>query len=292
MWLCFFLYLLLAAVVYSIFNLFISNEALLLLEGKILFIMAIGTSSYGIIHANKIKIKNISVSIYHIPESWKKRKVVFISDIHLGHILGASFAEKITKMILDINPDILLVGGDVYDGAKGDPFALVASFKKIMPALGKYFVMGNHEEFSDNTKFKNALEAQDFKVLVNETVTIDGINLVGVDYEATVDPVAFKTVLEIQPIHKDVPSILLKHTPAHLEIAKERGISLSLSGHTHRAQAWPLNLFTHILFKGYDYGQKKLGKMNVYTSSGIGTWGPPIRVGSDSELVVINFVSL
>lgn len=291
LWLCYFHYLFLGAILYSILAFFISNPAMLMLEGKIIFMMAILASSYGIVHANDMKTKIITVALPHLPNSWKERKAVFISDVHLGQIRGAKFAEKIVRKISRINPDILLIGGDMYDGAKGDPFALVASFKQLEPKLGKYFVMGNHEEFEDNSHFKRALEVQGIRVLTDEMIEIEGLQLIGADYQTTVSEQAFKAMLDSISLNAHMPSIILKHVPSNLEIAEAKGISMSLSGHTHRAQAWPLNIFTFLQFKGYDYGLKKLGKMNVYTSSGIGTWGPPIRVGSDSELIVINFTS-
>ena len=92
-------------------------------------------------------------------------------------------------------------------------------------------------------------------------------------------------------IDKNQPSILLKHQPLQLDIAEQAGISMQISGHTHKAQVFPLNISTHFIFKGYDYGLKFLHKMLVYTSSGVGTWGPPLRVGSDSEIVVFTFTA-
>ena len=288
-WLGFFLYLFLAAVFYSIFSFVIPSEVIVIRLGQALAVLAIITAIYGLIHSHLIKVKQINVPIKHLPESWSTKKVVFLSDIHLGQIRGAKFAERIVALINTISPDIVLIGGDVYDGAVGDAEALAEPFKDLHAPLGSYFVMGNHEEFSDNLRFKNALEHHGIKVLEDETINIDGMQIVGVDYKTTVSKSDFKNVLEHQNMVKLIPSILMKHTPAHLDVAEAYGISLSLHGHTHKAQAWPLNIFTHFIFNGYDYGLKKLGKMAVYTSSGIGTWGPPIRVGSDSELVIITF---
>ena len=83
------------------------------------------------------------------------------------------------------------------------------------------------------------------------------------------------------------PSILLKHEPRDLDVAEAAGISLQISGHTHKAQMWPLVYVAQRSYKGFAYGLKRLGRMQVYTSSGVGSWGPPMRVGTDGEIVVI-----
>ncbi len=115
------------------------------------------------------------------------------------------------------------------------------------------------------------------------------VQIVGVDYKTTEKRSDFEKVLSSLPIDANLPSILLKHVPSNLDVAEKRGISLGLFGHTHRAQVFPFSIITHFVYKGFDYGLKKLGKMQVYTSSGVGTWGPPIRVGSNSEIVILNF---
>jgi predicted MPP superfamily phosphohydrolase len=116
-----------------------------------------------------------------------------------------------------------------------------------------------------------------------------GLQLVGVGDRDSIKPVKFQEILNNLKIDKIKPAILLKHQPSQLDIAEEAGISLQISGHTHKAQTFPLNIFTHFIFKGYDYGFHMYKNMAVYTSSGIGTWGPPLRVGSDGEIVVLHF---
>ena len=91
-------------------------------------------------------------------------------------------------------------------------------------------------------------------------------------------------------INKDKASILLKHEPKNLKVAEDAGISFQISGHTHKGQQWPFNYLTNLMYKGYGYGLKKHGSMIVYVSSGTGGWGPPLRVGSDYEIVEITFI--
>jgi predicted MPP superfamily phosphohydrolase len=115
------------------------------------------------------------------------------------------------------------------------------------------------------------------------------IQIVGVDYRTTTNSDSYTKVLDSLHIDKNIPSILLKHTPMHIDIAEQAGISLQLSGHSHKAQMFPFSLLTRFIFKGFDYGLKRLNNMQVYTSSGVGTWGPPVRVGTKSEIVRIHF---
>jgi predicted MPP superfamily phosphohydrolase len=120
-------------------------------------------------------------------------------------------------------------------------------------------------------------------------VDITGLQLIGVDDRDSTDPVKFQDIISGLRIDPSKPSILLKHQPSQLDIASKAGITLQISGHTHRAQIFPLNFFGEALFKGYDYGLHLKDNMIVYTSSGVGTWGPPMRVGSDSEVVAFIF---
>jgi hypothetical protein len=90
-------------------------------------------------------------------------------------------------------------------------------------------------------------------------------------------------------INPTLPAILLKHSPTNLDIAHKKGITLQLSGHTHKGQIFPINFITALVYHGYDYGFKKFKDLQIYTSSGAGTWGPPMRVGNIPEIVVIKF---
>jgi hypothetical protein len=252
-------------------------------------LIAVIVSIYGVFHARKIFIKNIKVRLSNLPAGWEGRKVVWISDIHLGAVNGQSFSKKIVDKINKINPDIIFIGGDLYDGVKVDESEVIKPFIELHPKLGIYFVTGNHEEFRDDKHFLDAIKNAGIHVLNNEMVMIDGLQLIGVDDRDSTKAQKFKDILVNLKIDKNKPSILLKHQPLQLDIAREAGISMQISGHTHLAQIFPLNIFTKLIFRGYDYGLHLWQKMIVFTSSGVGTWGPPLRVGSNSEIIVFEF---
>ncbi|MDR3519514.1 MAG: metallophosphoesterase [Candidatus Pacebacteria bacterium] len=259
--------------------------------GILFFALAVVVSIYGFFHARNILIKNVNIVLPNLPKGWEGKKAVFISDIHLGAVNGENFAKKIVTKINELNPEMVLIGGDLYDGVKVNELAIVKPFADLHPTLGTYFVTGNHEEFRDNSLYLKAIRNIGISVLTNEILTINGLQLVGVDDRDSINAEKFKVILENLKIDKNKPTILLKHQPLQLDIAEKAGINLQISGHTHKAQVFPLNISTHFIFKGYDYGFRMLKKMAVYTSSGVGTWGPPLRVGSDSEIVVLTFTT-
>ncbi len=291
-WLGFAFYLFLFSCIYiltlEIFRLF-SIDISLRWFGILCLAIAIIIGIYGLIHTRYINIKNINIALPNLPVSWQGKKAVWISDLHLGAVYDKNFTQNIVNKINEINPDIVFIGGDLYDGTKIDEIDIIKPFAQLHPALGTYFITGNHEEFRNNKIYLDAIKNTGIHILNNEMTTIDGVQLVGVDDKDSTNIAEFNIILSSLNIDKSKPTILLKHQPSQLAQAVQAGISFQISGHTHRAQMFPLNIFTSLIYKGYDYGFHKVDKMNVFTSSGIGTWGPPMRVGSDSEIVVFNF---
>ncbi len=161
--------------------------------------------------------------------------------------------------------------------------------KKLSTKFGAYFVTGNHEEFSDSTKYLDAIKGSGIGVLENDKVTINGLQIVGVNDRDSADPGRLRSILECAELDRDQASILLSHSPRGLQIVEDAGISLQLSGHTHGGQLFPFTWFTKRIFGEFTYGLKRFGELMVYTSSGAGTWGPPMRVGTRPEIVLIRF---
>lgn len=291
-WLGLATYLFLASCFYvlltQIFKLFSIGTSMEWL-GILFFVLAIITSVYGVIHARSLVIKNIDVTLPNLPTSWQGKRAVWISDIHLGAIYDEDFLKNIVVKINEINPDIVFIGGDLYDGTKVDTVEIIKPLADLHPTLGKYFITGNHEEFRNNTTYLEAVRSVGVRALNNEIVNVNDLQLIGVDDRDSINTEKFKSILANLNINKNKTSILLKHQPFQLAEAEKAGVSFQISGHTHRAQMFPLNIFTNLIYKGYDYGLKRYNNMAVYTSSGVGTWGPPLRVGSDSEIVIFNF---
>ncbi len=254
-----------------------------------LFSFAVVLAAYSTVNANDIRTKNLDITLLNLPQSWQGKKAVWISDVHLGQVRGEKFAKEVTQKINEINPDIVFVGGDLYDGADTNLDKVSAPFLGLKASLGVYYVTGNHEEFDGNQKYLDAARKVNMKILNNEMVDISGLQLIGVDYRDTSSREQYKKVLESLKIDPNKPSILLKHSPFYVEEAEKAGISFQISGHSHGGQMFPMNYISKLIFYGYESGLHKLGNLLVYTSTGTGTWGPPMRLGADPEIVEIEF---
>jgi len=242
----------------------------------------------GVINARIIRVKKVDVRLPNLPESWQGRVAVQVSDLHLGHVNSAGFMRRIVRKLQALEPDIVFITGDLYDGSKVEAAAVVAPWKELATPFGVYFITGNHEEFTDPGKYLDAVNDTGIRVLHNEKVVVDGLQVVGVHYGSS-GASRLRPVLDRIGISRDRASILLSHEPHALPIAEEAGISLQLSGHTHGGQVFPITYFTRRIFKEFTYGLQRFGDMLVYTTTGAGTWGPPMRVGTRPEIVLIEF---
>lgn len=288
-WYGFLLYLILAGVIYvSVAALNFLPQPILPILGKLLVFLALITGIYGLWNAQHIVVTEYRVQNPKLA-AWQGKKAVWVSDIHLDEVHGAEYSQKLVSAIEKENPDIVFIGGDLFDGTKVNERAVIAPFQKLKPKDGIYFITGNHEEFGDKTHFINAIKEAGIRVLDNEQVDIGGVSVIGVDDRDSTNRKTFEQILAHLIKGTNKPVILLKHQPLQLDIAEKSGILMQISGHTHEAQIFPLNFITKIIYKGYDYGRKQYGNMEVFVSDGVGTWGPPLRVGTKSEILVFDF---
>jgi predicted MPP superfamily phosphohydrolase len=255
------------------------------------FAVAAFASTYAIINALWIRVRRISVKLPNLPESWRGRVAALVSDVHLGHVRGRGFTQHIVHMLLRLRPDVVFITGDLFDGTSANLESVAKPWVHLTPPLGTFFVAGNHEEFSNDSKYFDAVRTSGIHVLDNEKISLDGLDLVGVRHGALLHSETFRSILRKASLDPKRPSILLAHAPDQLRIAEEEGISLQLSGHTHRGQFFPWTWITSRIYGPFVYGLKRLGRLMVYTTSGAGTWGPPMRLGAAPELVLIHFES-
>jgi uncharacterized protein len=255
----------------------------------VLFGLALLTGVYGVVNASWTRAKRITVKLPGLPESWRGRTAVLVADLHLGHIRNRGFVRHILRMLKLLQPDALFITGDLFDGTAVDFDRLIEPWAAFSLPLGSYFVTGNHEEFSSPTKYLEAVRQCGIRVLTNEKIVLDGLQIVGVHYRDSVDPEKLRSILKRADLDHDVASILLVHSPDRLSIAAEEGISLQLCGHTHRGQFFPFTLLVSRIYGQFSYGLNRFDGLTVYTSSGAGTWGPPFRVGTSPEVVLMRF---
>jgi predicted MPP superfamily phosphohydrolase len=253
------------------------------------FVAAILTGLYGVFNASWTRITRISVRLANLPEAWRGRTAALISDVHLGHVRNGSFLRRMVAKILKEEPDAIFIAGDLYDGTAIDARQAAAPLSKLTAPHGVYFVAGNHEQFGDDTKYLSAVKAAGVRVLSNEKVEADGLQIIGVPYRHATHDTHFASVLEGVGVDRERASILLTHAPDHPEVAEAAGVSLQLSGHTHVGQFIPWSWMARRIYRQFVYGLSRIGKMQVFTSSGAGTWGPPLRLGSNPEIVMLQF---
>lgn len=286
-----------AVICYFTLDIFYRNDVYVsaALVGGICFGIFFLIHLYGTLNSWRAETTTVSVPLSKNPgfdaAFWRGKKIVFVSDVHLGNVRQNKFAARVVRNINAANPELVLIGGDVFDGPLCDEARLVEPLRALKAQSGVYYVTGNHEYYLKHVeRALAAIRATGVRILDNEKVTIGGIDFVGVDYRLTNKPELFKKVLETIGIDRSRPNVLIKHEPKDLDVAEAAGISLGFFGHTHQGQIFPLSLFTRQIYKGFDYGLKPHGTMQVYTSSGVGTWGPPLRLGTKSEIAIVEFV--
>ena len=255
----------------------------------VMFGSAILVGVYGIINAARPRVHRVTVKLPGLPQPWRGRVAALLSDTHLGHVRGLRFITRVAATLRTLQPDIILFPGDMFDGTKVDATRLAAEWKGVTPPFGFYFVTGNHEEFFNPGSFVDGLKRAGVRVLRNEKTVVDGLQIVGVAYLDSTHAAHYSSVLDRIEIDREAASILLAHVPHHLDVAERHGISLQVSGHTHGGQLFPFTLFVLRIFGKYARGLQRFGAMSVFTTVGTGTWGPPLRVGTRPEIILLRF---
>ncbi len=280
--------LLACAAVWFLRLIFINNKALTI----ILFAAAALYSVYGVWNAFHPQVKKIDVTIKNLPQVWQGKTIVQLSDVHIGAVHGQDFLKQIVYQVNALNPEMVVITGDLFDGMDGAE-GLPSVINDINAPRGVYFITGNHETYFGLDKAFNILKQTKIKILDDKTVDLDGLQIVGVSYP---NDRSFNEARDLKKVSSSMdnfvagkPTILLYHSPmpSIIKQAKELGVNLQLSGHTHAGQIFPFGFITKILYDGYDYGLRTDGDYNIYTSNGVGTWGPPMRTGNTPEIVAV-----
>jgi predicted MPP superfamily phosphohydrolase len=247
---------------------------------------AVVYSTYGVWNAFNPKITSIDVAIDALPKEWVGKKIVQISDVHLGHVYREDFLSSVVQKINGLNPQVVVITGDLFDGTDGNMDSFLAPLNEINAPV--YFIEGNHETYLGLDKVYAAIAKTKIVPLKDSLKNINGLQFIGIDYPLRGNERDISNLIPAMAgWDQFAPSILLIHEPLQIENAKKMGISLQLSGHTHRGQLFPFGFITSLIFKGYDHGFKREGSFAIYTSSGLGGWGPPMRTENRSEIVEI-----
>jgi predicted MPP superfamily phosphohydrolase len=258
--------------------------------GVTLLILLITTA--GFINRTNFKIKTLELTLLRKNSTLKELNIVMFSDLHLSPVNDESFLNKIEKKVNALNPDIILLPGDIVDD-KAEILkrnGIGSGLKNLKSKYGIFSSTGNHEFINGIEGSVNFAKEFGITVLRDEYVKIDNSFYVVGREDVSKSSFAKEKRKKLNDIisnlHDNLPVILLDHTPVNLNDAVKNKIDLQLSGHTHNGQMFPLNFITKLIYE-ISWGYLKKEDTHFYVSSGVGSWGPPIKLASDAEIVNI-----
>jgi uncharacterized protein len=282
-------YLLLFTIIFDLLNIFVKFPPHTI--GMFVMSSSIVVSIYGLIKGQVFKQ---TVQDIILDKVQKEFTIGHLSDIHLGHFRGRKYFQRIVNQVRKAKPDIVIITGDFIDSEVAIIRDDLSPLKYLdMPV---YYCEGNHDRSVGNEIVEKTLKKYGVRLLQNEVEHLEnGIQLIGINHinadHNSYDPHAdgeetVSTLLPKIKISKDLPSILLHHTPEGVKYMNELGVDLVLSGHTHAGQMFPFNLFANLIFP-FNKGVYNYKDTQVFISQGIGTYGPPMRVGTSNEFVLL-----
>ena len=248
----------------------------------VLFSVALVAAIYGLINARVLRTSRVTVKLPNLPEAWRGRTAALVTDLHLGPLSGAGFLRRVIARLRGLQPDAVLISGDMFDGPTLGLDEMVAPWREFSAPRGIFFVTGNHDEFEARRLYLEPVERVGIRVLNNEKASVAGLQIIGVHDAEAGDPAELRAVLQRAKIDRTRASVLLAHRPINLSVAEVEGVSLQLSGHTHGGQVWPWNWLVSRIYGRFGHGLARFGELQVYTSYGVGTWGPPCAGGDES----------
>jgi hypothetical protein len=257
-------------------------------DGISIFIIVLIIFCFGMWNALHPVVTNYSIDINKSAGKINSLNVVMVSDVHMGIMIKEKGIDKMVNSINKLKPDIVFFCGDMVDESTTTKLKKYygQAFKRINSKYGVYYITGNHEYGENVSETISYMNEAKVKVLQDEAVKIDNsFYVAGRNDAASGEKV--KPLNEIlKNTDKSLPIIELNHRPVDLEEAHKENVDLQLSGHTHRGQFFPNNLMTRLIYQD-DYGYLKKDNFNLIVTSGYGTWGPPIRIGTKGEIVNI-----
>jgi uncharacterized protein len=244
-------------------------------------------------HINSLipRIVSLDLPIEKKAGSLKTLNIVVVSDVHLGILVGRSRIDQIVERMNRLDPDLVLLPGDIVDEDLAPVIKqnLGEALKSIKSRFGVYAITGNHEYIGGVEQACNYLTEHNITVLRDRSVKIgDAFFLVGREDRSKNRGGGQRRQLPalMSEVDKNYPVILMDHQPFELNEAMEQAVDLQISGHTHNGQLWPINYIVGAIYE-LPWGYKKSANTHFYVSDGIGTWGPPVRIGNRPEIVNI-----
>ena len=266
----------------------VSTTAILIAGLAIIFSIAL-LFGIGIYNAYSPVIRKYEITVPKKNSKLSTLRIAMASDMHFGRLSGVAHLENLIKNIQGIQPDIILLPGDIIDDEL-EPFIqknMGEMMGELTASLGVYGVLGNHEYYGRQIpQFIQQMNQIHIKILMDEVLTIDeSFHLLGRKDKTDKDRKSFEELLT--EIDRSLPIIAMDHQPSEIKQARENGVDVLFSGHTHRGQMAPNHLITRKMFE-LDWGYLHKDQLHAFVSSGYGFWGPPMRLASRSEILQID----
>jgi predicted MPP superfamily phosphohydrolase len=233
-------------------------------------------------------VRRVEIALARWPRALDGFRIVQISDIHIGPLLGRGFARALTERVNALDPDLVAVTGDLVDGPVDKLGEDVAPFAGLRGRHGVFFVTGNHDVYSGCEPWVERVRELGLRPLRNERVAIGGeagFDLAGVDDHRGDWVHGSSEDLGQALAGRDAARavVLLAHDPTSFRRASAAGVDLQLSGHTHGGQIWPFNYLVRLAVP-WVAGLHRVGASVLYVSRGSGFWGPPMRLFAPAEI--------
>ncbi|OOF67749.1 metallophosphoesterase [Rodentibacter caecimuris] len=215
-------------------------------------------------------------------------RIGIASDLHLGILFGNQQLDKLTQIMQDEKVDIILLPGDIMDDNIDAYLAenMQSHLTKLTAPLGVYATLGNHDFFGYQAEISTEIRQAGLTLLKDQSITINNkLVLIGRNDDLYIARPDTKELLK--SVDTSLPIIVLDHRPTDIETHSALPIDIQVSGHTHRGQIFPANLLTALLYR-LDYGYEKIGNGHFFVTSGYGFWGIPMRLGSQSEVIIVD----
>jgi predicted MPP superfamily phosphohydrolase len=243
-------------------------------------------------------VRRVRVELERLPPQLSGFTIAQLTDLHLGPTLGARWASRVVADTNALEPDLIVITGDLVDGSVTNIAPLVAPLRDLKAPHGVYFVSGNHEYYSGIEQWLPHLARLGIRVLENERVVIErggaSFDLAGVHDRSGARFIGSRyredlpRALAGRDANREL--VLLAHQPRVATAAAEAGVGLQLSGHTHGGQFWPWRYLVY-LQQPYVSGLNRRGQTQVYVSDGTGFWGPAMRLGTRAEITLLTLVA-
>jgi hypothetical protein len=231
-------------------------------------------------------VRRVRIPLAQLPAAAEGYRIVQLTDVHIGPILGERFAAEVVAKVNALAPDLVVITGDLVDGRLDELRPHVEPLRALAARDGVYAVTGNHEYYWNAAAWLEHLRSLGIHILRNEHVTIrEAFELAGADDSSAAEDVQ-RAVAGRDPA---LPVVLLAHHPSTIARAVLAGVDLQLSGHTHGGQLLPLGWLSR-LFEPHVAGLARFGATWLYVSEGTGFWGPPMRVGTRGEIAELTLV--